>query len=120
MKRKVRFVALFLVMMMLFGACGKPVSEADSTITPQITSEVTDVTKTPEPTKVPEPTELPKPTATPDPTKVPEPTPTPEPWVGGSEAAKLIANMTIGWNLGNTLDSKGKSETVWGNPVTTQ
>ena len=44
----------------------------------------------------------------------------PEPWVGGSEAAKLIANMTIGWNLGNTLDSKGKLETAWGNPMTTQ
>lgn len=114
MKRKVRFMALFLAMMMLFGACGKPVSEADSTITPQITSEVTDVTKTPEPTKVPEPTVTPEPTAT------PEPTPTPEPWVGGSEAAKIIANMTIGWNLGNTMDSKGKSETAWGNPVTTQ
>lgn len=30
----------------------------------------------------------------------------------------LVAEMKTGWNLGNTLDSKG-GETAWGNPVTT-
>lgn len=30
----------------------------------------------------------------------------------------LVAEMTTGWNLGNTMDAKG-GETAWGNPVTT-
>ncbi|MCG8579771.1 MAG: glycoside hydrolase family 5 protein [Bacteroidales bacterium] len=29
---------------------------------------------------------------------------------------ELVADMGVGWNLGNTLDAKGKDETVWGNP----
>lgn len=33
-------------------------------------------------------------------------------------AAELVAEMTTGWNLGNTLDATG-GETAWGNPVTT-
>lgn len=37
---------------------------------------------------------------------------------------ELVADMKIGWNLGNTLDSVGgialESERAWGNPVTTQ
>jgi endoglucanase len=44
-------------------------------------------------------------------------------------AAELVAGMTIGWNLGNTLDCYGdylkgttvnNMETTWGNPRTTQ
>lgn len=35
-------------------------------------------------------------------------------------AGQLIANMKVGWNLGNTMDSEGKLETSWGNPKTTQ
>ena len=42
-------------------------------------------------------------------------------------AAELVADMKIGWNLGNSLDAmnKGKgytfnTETIWGNPVTTK
>jgi len=31
-------------------------------------------------------------------------------------AAELVANIKIGWNLGNTLDAP--SETAWGNPMT--
>ena len=126
MNRKVKYAAAVLALTLLAGACGKPVSGTDGTQAPQITLGVTDVTKTPSPENGKEPTEVPVPTATPEPTKVPEPTvtpeptPTPEPWVGGSEAANIIANMTIGWNLGNTLDSKVKSETAWGNPATTQ
>lgn len=109
MKRKLRGVAALLAMILLVGACGTPSGEDENqtTLTP-----VADVTESPEAT----PTE--EPAATP--TKVPEPTATPEPWVGGSEAAKLIANMTVGWNLGNTLDSQGYVETAWGNPMTTQ
>ncbi|PKQ63995.1 hypothetical protein BZG02_07310 [Labilibaculum filiforme] len=32
----------------------------------------------------------------------------------------FVANMGVGWNLGNTLDSKGNDETVWGNPKASQ
>ncbi len=103
MKRKMRGMAALLAMLLVFGACGKPASTDENgvTSTPQV---MEDETKTPEST----------------PTEVPEPTATPEPWVGGSEAAKIIANMTVGWNLGNTLDSQGSVETAWGNPMTTQ
>lgn len=123
MKKKIRGLALLLAMVVLLGACGQPVSGDETVATPSVTTGAegeTDSGLTEDaevmPTEAPEatPTEIPEPTAT------PEPTPTPEPWVGGSEAAKLIANMTIGWNLGNTLDSKGKLETAWGNPMTTQ
>lgn len=38
--------------------------------------------------------------------------------------AELIAEMNVGWNLGNSLDAYGSagllSETCWGNPKTTQ
>lgn len=42
-----------------------------------------------------------------------------------SETFDLIGNMTVGWNLGNTMDAHGTgntvaSETYWGNPKTTQ
>ena len=38
-------------------------------------------------------------------------------------AAELYAKMTVGWNLGNTLDAVGNglsSETAWGNPKATK
>ena len=38
-------------------------------------------------------------------------------------AAELFQQMTVGWNLGNTLDSVGNglsSETAWGNPKATK
>ncbi len=34
-------------------------------------------------------------------------------------AAALVADMGIGWNLGNSLDAP-EGETAWGNPVTTE
>jgi endoglucanase len=44
---------------------------------------------------------------------------------GGSPAtaAQLVATWTLGWNLGNSLDSDGcgaSAETCWGNPLITQ
>lgn len=33
---------------------------------------------------------------------------------------QLVKEMGVGWNLGNTMDAKGKDETVWGNPVTSK
>ncbi len=35
-------------------------------------------------------------------------------------ADDLITDMGLGWNLGNSFDSTGSSETSWGNPVTTE
>ena len=35
-------------------------------------------------------------------------------------AFEITENMEIGWNIGNSLDSTGTSETSWGNPVVTQ
>ena len=42
-----------------------------------------------------------------------------------SEAQKFVSQISVGWNLGNTLDSHGAGsstadETYWGNPKTTQ
>ena len=35
-------------------------------------------------------------------------------------AADFVAKMTIGWNLGNTMDAHPNGETSWGNPKTTK
>lgn len=35
-------------------------------------------------------------------------------------SSKIVAEMKAGWNLGNSLDAEGPSETHWGNPVTTR
>ncbi|TBN05456.1 glycoside hydrolase family 5 protein [Hyunsoonleella flava] len=32
----------------------------------------------------------------------------------------IVSEMKIGWNLGNSLDAEGPTETHWGNPVTTK
>ncbi len=45
---------------------------------------------------------------------------------GDGRAAAIVADIKVGWNLGNTLDSYDKNnkkvdyETYWGNPKTTQ
>lgn len=49
-----------------------------------------------------------------DPTPTPSPTPT-----SGRSAADAVAEMKIGWNLGNSLDALW-GETAWGNPAVTQ
>lgn len=36
-----------------------------------------------------------------------------------TDAIQLVSKMTMGWNLGNTLEAIG-GETNWGNPVTTE
>ena len=43
----------------------------------------------------------------------------PDPTGMSSNAVQLAANITLGWNLGNSLEATG-GETAWGNPVTTQ
>ena len=39
---------------------------------------------------------------------------------GTMTAEDITENMTIGWNIGNSLDSTGYDETSWGNPKVTQ
>ena len=63
-------------------------------------------------------------TATPEVTATPTVTPTPELTIADISSVELVADMKIGWNLGNTLDAVGgvgiMSETAWGNPKTKQ
>lgn len=55
-------------------------------------------------------------------TVTPEPTAEPELTIADISSMDLVADMKIGWNLGNTLDATGgmgiMSETAWGNPKT--
>jgi endoglucanase len=70
----------------------------------------------------PDPTPTPSPT--PEATATPTVTPTPELTIADISPMELVADMKIGWNLGNTLDATGgigiMSETAWGNPKTKQ
>ena len=68
-------------------------------------------------------------TETPMPTATLTPTPTPIPDYGFRDAATVVADMKVGWNLGNSLDSCGNwlkgdnpltYEKGWGNVATTQ
>ncbi|MCL1843184.1 MAG: glycoside hydrolase family 5 protein [Defluviitaleaceae bacterium] len=56
----------------------------------------------------------------------PAPAPALSPW---ATATEMVAQMRVGWNLGNTLDAHNPAragepinmhETVWGNPITTR
>lgn len=35
-------------------------------------------------------------------------------------SVKIVSEMKVGWNLGNSLDAEGANETAWGNPVVTK
>jgi endoglucanase len=45
---------------------------------------------------------------------------TKEAYISNGAAIEFVANMGIGWNLGNTLDTKNKDKTKWGNPKATK
>ena len=72
----------------------------------------------------PAPTPTPEATATPAATATPTVTPTPELTIKDISPMELVADMKIGWNLGNSLDATGgtglSSELAWGNPKTKQ
>lgn len=63
-------------------------------------------------------------TVTPEATPTPTVSPTPELTIADISSVDLVADMKIGWNLGNTLDAVGglgiTSERAWGNPKTKQ
>lgn len=111
---------------------------AEVTNVPEVTkapsvTEVPEATTTPDSTATPVPTKKPDPTATPAPTKKPDPTKAPKPAgkrLTGFSAKELTVKMTIGWNLGNSLDSTGSrvtfdsaprvAATAWGNEEPTK
>ena len=74
--------------------------------------------------KQPDPTPTPEATATPAATATPTVTPTPALTIKDITPMELVADMKIGWNLGNSLDATGgtgiMSESSWGNPKTKQ
>ena len=41
-------------------------------------------------------------------------------YIPSSNGLQFVAQMGTGWNLGNTLDTKHKDKTRWGNPETTK
>lgn len=110
-------------MTFLAGCAGNKENEAKPTITQGI--------QQPEPTKDRKPTSEPTKEPTKEPTAVPTAEPTRaivkrEPIVKGEmrnlSPKEMVAQMCVGWNLGNTMDATGTgmgSETSWGNPRTT-
>ncbi|TRX71798.1 glycoside hydrolase family 5 protein [Carboxylicivirga sp. M1479] len=40
--------------------------------------------------------------------------------IQNNKQLRFVRDMGVGWNLGNTLDSKGKDETAWANPKATK
>ncbi|MBO5353986.1 MAG: glycoside hydrolase family 5 protein [Lachnospiraceae bacterium] len=102
MKKKV-WIALSGIFLMTAGLCGCQKSEQ-----PEVPDLVEEQTNAPEPTATPEPTAAPATILT----------------IADISSKDLVADMKIGWNLGNTLDATGgmgiMSETAWGNPKTKQ
>ena len=120
MKKIITYILCGVFMTLCLGGCddAKVVSDIGGT---EIVEE-TPVPETPAPeTPVPE---TPAPETPAPETPAPE-TPTPEViTIADITSQELVADMKIGWNLGNTLDSVGgialESERAWGNPTTTQ
>ena len=104
----------------------------EATAVPEMT-EIPEVTEVPEVTETPVMTEAPEITKVPDVTVTPEPTEIPEPegkGLTGYSARELAEKMTIGWNMGNSLDSTSSRVTfdsapriaamAWGNEEPTK
>ncbi len=133
---KIRYF-LILLLMGVFIGCGNvagtdEVSDPTAAVGPAAT-ETQEGTENPEVTKVPKVTETPKVTKAPEAMDSPDPTKRPVPPRGeltGCTAQELTEMMTIGWNLGNTLESTGeqvtfdsepkKAVTAWGNEEPTK
>ncbi|MCQ2506954.1 MAG: glycoside hydrolase family 5 protein [Lachnospiraceae bacterium] len=132
MKKKIAIFAIFTALLISFCAC----SGKENTIEPGFIPTATPTTgaqNTATPTV--------KPTSTPRPTNTPTNTPTPIPTIEvptinftkqtipDNEAMRFLADMKIGWNLGNTLEATitGNdpsnhmyAETAWNNIKTTK
>ncbi len=96
MKKKLLILAICGILAAGLTGCGSQNNNTEPTVTPDAVT----------------PVETPTPTAT----------PTPELTIADISSMDLVADMKIGWNLGNTLDATGgigiMSETAWGNPKT--
>ncbi len=123
MKKKSYLLASAFLLLAFGGiACSKKSETVDPVVDNKIT-EVPTITQAAvnEPTKPTEPVKEEEPTVTPLPTF--EPSKPDE--VDRSEAFRILEDMNVGWNLGNTLDAINESnprmaETAWGNPETTK
>jgi len=131
--KRLRIKTCFILLLFCIGVlagCNKTepgIAEPTGTAAPVEATNVPEATKVPEASKAPEVTETPKATATPEPTKRPVP---PSGELTGCSAEELTEMMTVGWNLGNTLDSTGdqvtfdsepkKAVTAWGNEEPTE
>ena len=99
MKKRILTLAVCGILAAVFCSCQVPQQNQDTNVETTVTA---------------------APTATPKATD----TPTPELTIADISSMDLVADMKIGWNLGNTLDARGgtgiMSETAWGNPKTKQ
>lgn len=133
MRKKTGYLAAALLMMAaVLGGCSSQNGAKDTTPAVTAPAETPTATVAPSPTQTPAPTKAPEPTATPLPTATPTLTPSRPVTkntvdfyeMRGMSPAELVAEMTVGWNLGNTMDARDgnglASETSWGNPKTTQ
>jgi endoglucanase len=140
---------LIAILIIVFAACGNGSANENGTNENGAGENVADVSENearPANTPLPLPVNTPAPPPQPTPTPVPvafddddprsigvvinltaAPAPAPPTW---ATAADMIAEMRVGWNMGNTFDShrrgapQGQSiqfhETIWGNPITTR
>ncbi|MCL1862578.1 MAG: glycoside hydrolase family 5 protein [Defluviitaleaceae bacterium] len=119
-----------LLILLIFSACANELNVETPVSTP---------TPTPIPTPAPTPTPTQEPLVAPPPPEINDPPlvinlteapdPSPSPWQNASE---MVAEMRVGWNLGNTLDAHPHGnvtafgrpiethETIWGNPITSR
>lgn len=134
MRKRVMFFVAAAMMTVLAAGCQKKEPDITPTKPPENQAVTPDAVPTPtqEPTQAPTPT--PAPTNTPVPTVWVTPTLVPKMEVvkhpfdfgemRGLSPKEIVADMKVGWNLGNTLDAIDGtglgSETSWGNPKTTQ
>lgn len=129
MRKKIGYIAAAIMTAAVLAGCGKN-NEVKPTTAPTEAVNTPELTATPVPTEAPTPTATPAPTATPTvkvtPTLVPSREVVKNPFaydeMRGLTPKELVAEMTVGWNLGNTMDATNGSgigsETSWGNPKT--
>ena len=117
-KRKFVCWAFVLLLIACLSGCGdKGISDEGTETIPE-----TGIESTAEPTSAPEST--PEPEVTQAPERLPLVIQQHEITMADVSPVDMVADMRVGWNLGNTLDATGgsglSSETSWGNPKTTK
>ncbi len=121
LKRKFVCWAFVLLLIACLSGCGDKGISEESTETIPGTSLESSAESTTEPTSTPE--SSPEPETTQAPERPPLVIQKHEITMAEVSPADMVADMRVGWNLGNTLDAEGSglsSETCWGNPKTTK